>query len=251
MFTVPNPERLTIYKDDAVAKLLRTDFQTRFGEHAGVIYPVTDLKVNGEEIKNKDTRNGLAWNGREFLPFVLEHPNLGTEFAVRMQSIAPAEGDVVGLIAKSGSEDECTFSALQKEGAQSMSANLVASNPAAVGAFGRHLRTHFGRHVVTSTADGKGGATSVVVAFFTSLIVWLVLMAVMGLASGTAESLDKGGRVFFVLIPFGIAWGWIQSVPLLERLLLVGTVPFSLWLGYSTTRKSRGNARAICEALEV
>lgn len=251
MFTVPNPERLTLYKDDAVAKLLRTDFQTRFGEHSGVIYPVADLKVNGAEVKNKDTRNGLAWNGREFLPFVLEHPNLGTEFTVRMQSIAPSEGDVVGLTAKSGSLDECTFSALQREGSQSVSANLVEANPAAVGAFGRHLRVQFGRHVVTSTADGKGGATSLVVAFFTSLIVWLVLMAVMGLARETAASLEKGGRVFFVLIPFGIAWGWIQSLPILERLLLVGSLPLSLWLGYSTTRKSRGNARAICEALEV
>lgn len=251
MFTVPNPERLTIHKDDAVAKLLRTDFQTRFGEHSGVIYPVTDLKVNGEEIKNKDTRNGLAWSGREFLPFVLEHPNLGTEFTVRMQSIAVDDGDVVGLTAKSGSLDECSFSALQRSTSQSVSANLVEASPAAVGAFGRHLRAHFGRHVVTTTADGKGGITSLVVAFFIALIVWLVLMAVMGLASGTAESLEKGGRIFFVLIPFGIVWGWIQSVPLLERLLIVGAVPLSLWLGYSTTRKSRGNARAICEALEV
>jgi hypothetical protein len=248
VFTVPNPQRLTLYKDDAVATLLRSDFQARFGEHSGVIYPVDELKLDGQEIKVKDARTGLAWNGHEFLPFVLEHPGLGTEFTVRMQSVVPQDGDVVRLSASSGATDECTFSAFQKDVAH-VTANLGKANPAAVGAFGRHLRAHFGAQVVHSKADGKGGIGAFVGPLVAGVVLWLVWLFLIGLADSTAETLDTGGSVFVVLIPFAVAWGFIKSVPVLETLVTFGSLPLILWLTIAMARSERRNARAICDAL--
>lgn len=251
MFTVPNPDRLTLYKDEEVAKLLRKDFQARFGEHSGVLYPVNDIELDSVAIKVKDARTGLAWSGHEFLPFVLEHPGLGLEFNVRMQSLAPADGDVVRLSARSGSEDLCELRVAQKQPAQTLKANLLDAKPAALGSLGRHLRTHFGDETVSVTTDGKGGVKSFVVPVIVGFVAWLAWLFAVGIVAGTAETLDKGGTVFIVMIPFALGWGFVESVPILENLLTFGPLPLALWGAVALARAERKNARAICEALDA
>tara|TARA_R110001632_G_scaffold6324_5_gene25887 strand:- start:69940 stop:70689 length:750 start_codon:yes stop_codon:yes gene_type:complete len=237
MITVKIESNIQINNYEVLTPIIKEHIDSKLGSKTEIILPVSDLKIRNEEVKHKNHLYGLAYDQVGFIPFV--YTVSSGELKINLEDVKISEEHSYLYAFELSDKGKCVFS-LKENFLPLLECNLIKAPVKNSKLLLQELESK-GKKVAVNVKKPSNTLISILIGIGTAIGVFFLLSFLYSLGETTYQNGNNGGQVFFILIPLGLMYEFINDT-ILEDILFVGipllTLFGKIFSSLSTRKKS-------------
>lgn len=206
-----------------------------------ILFPIEDMKVNNIKLENRKYKNGLGFHKLGLLPF--KYTVSDGMLMLNYEEI-PFDNHSLEFEFNLDASGKNTLSVFENQ-LEKWSGNLLPAATEKILKLRDLLKSNYST-VKINYNEKNTTAPIILNALSSTFIAFVVYGLATFLSEHTYNSVDSGGRVFFILLPLAMIYGGAISMgigKLAFWLPLALIFLYSLWSGFKMSKKAKENIK--------
>lgn len=224
MITAKLDTSIQINNFELLTPKLKELIDKTIGSNTQIILPISQLKIKGNEIKKKNYQYGLVYDSVGFIPFMFTIRSC--ELQVIIEDVKIKEENSYFYKFYLSDKGTCNLT-ITENYIPILECNLINAPVEQAKTLIMQLRAS-GKLVDVKTEKPSTFLKIILSSVLVGIAAVLIWSVIFYMGESTYEAVDKGGKVFFILIPLGYLYGLIVNT-VWETIFFIG-VPLLIFV---------------------